>query len=249
MRRTAAHGSSMSTYFKVLGGIGESFQQPLQYVDKRCQSILLLVLPVQGTLDENHILDVEKTRMMKMVAYRQGGQKSLTALRKPTYRSRNSSSPPPTKSSARTSSASSEEADVKSRETSSTRFKPRSTPPTIFRARASCASSSSAGSDEPQKSSRKKHDKGEAGSSHKADDLEDTFGDKKAAARLARQAVVGVPKALPNVVAKHLQTVVQEVPWRDNSSYGDSPKNRMHQGLDKWARNTYGKHVDHSNFF
>jgi hypothetical protein len=81
-----------------------------------------------------------------------------------------------------------------------------------------------------------------------ADDLEDTFGYRKAAERLARQAV-GAHKALPNLAAKHLQTVVQEVSWRDNSSYGDSPKNRMHQGLDKWARNTYGKQVDHSNFF
>jgi hypothetical protein len=184
MRRTEnwlpeqPHHNSMSTFFKVSVVIGEYFQQPIQYVDNLCQSISLLVL--QGTLDENHIVDEE----------------------------RNSSSP--NKSIARPS----------------------------------CASSSS---DDPKKSSRKKHDKGEAGSSHKADDLEDTFGYRKAAERLARQTV-GTPKALPNLATKHLQTVVQEVSWRDNSSYGDSPKNRMHQGLDKWARNTYGKQVDHRNF-
>ena len=112
-----------------------------------------------------------------------------------------------------------------------------------------CAVSSSAGPDEPRKSSRKKHDKGEAGSSDKADDLEDTFSDKKAAARLARQAVVGAHKELTNVAVKHLHTVVEEVSWRDNNSYGDSSKNRMHQGLDKGTHNIYGKHVDHSNFF
>ena len=59
-------------------------------MDNLCQSISLLVLPVQGTLDENHILDEKKKRMMKMVTYRQGGQKSLTVLRKTDYRSRNS---------------------------------------------------------------------------------------------------------------------------------------------------------------
>jgi len=59
------------------------------------------------------------------------------------------------------------------------------------------------------------------GRKHKADGSEGTFGDRKAAKRLTRQAVVGAPKALPNFAAKHLQTVVQEVSWRDNSSYGD----------------------------
>jgi len=208
-------------------GMGEFIQKPLQYVDNLCQSISSLVLQVQGTLVEKYFSDDEEQKpTLENVTDRQGA--AIMGLRKPAYRSRNSTSPT---SRARTSSASSENADVKSRETSPTRLKPSSMSPTNSRARASSALSSSEESVEPQKSSRKKYD--------------------KATERVGHQAAVGSPKALPNVAAKHVQTFVQEVSWRDNSFYvhGDSPTNQMHQDLDKWTRNKYGKFVDHGNFF
>ncbi len=330
-------------------------------MDNLCQSISSLVLQVQGTLVEKYFSDDEEQRpKLANVTDRQGP--GIMSLTKPAYRYRNSTSPTSRVADfPRTSSASSEKAGVKSREINVADFprtssasseepgvKSRETSPTILKPRASSASSSSEESVEPQKSGRKKHDKGGAGASKTAHDLDEEFQEKEFQASVearctnenfeddlrltekqqrqgpgimgltkpayrsrnstsptsrartssasseeagvksretsptrlkprassasssseesvepqrssrkkydkaaGHQEVVGSPKAQPNLAAKHVQTFVQEVSWRDNSFYvhGDSPKNQMHQNLDKWTRNKYGKSVDHGNYF